>query len=37
LIRESEEGNNFALVYLNLEGVRVQVLDEPAAFGYTGG
>jgi hypothetical protein len=37
LIRESEEGNNFALVYLNLEGVRVQVLDEPAALGYTGG
>ena len=37
LIRESEEGNNFALVYLNLEGGRVQVLDEPAAFGYTGG
>jgi hypothetical protein len=37
LIRESEEGNNFALVYLNLEGGRVQVLDEPAAFGYGGG
>jgi hypothetical protein len=37
LLRESEEGNNFALVYLNLEGGRVQVLDEPAAFGYGGG
>ena len=37
LIRESEEGNNFALVYLNLEGGRVQVLDEPSAFGYGGG
>jgi L-ascorbate metabolism protein UlaG (beta-lactamase superfamily) len=37
LIRESEEGNNFALIYLSLEGGRVQVLEQPAAFGYTGG
>ena len=37
LLRESEEGNNFSLVYLNLEGGRVQVLDEPAAFGFSGG
>jgi len=37
LIRESEEGNNFALVYLNLEGGRVQVLEEPSALGYRGG
>jgi hypothetical protein len=36
LLRESEEGNNFALVYLNLEGGRVQVLEVPSAVGYRG-
>ena len=36
LLRESEEGNNFALVYLNLEGGRAQVLEVPSAVGYRG-
>jgi L-ascorbate metabolism protein UlaG (beta-lactamase superfamily) len=37
LIREAEEGNNFALIYLSLEGGRVQVLADPSPFGYSGG
>jgi L-ascorbate metabolism protein UlaG (beta-lactamase superfamily) len=34
LILESDEGDNFALVYLSLNANQVQVLEQPAPVGY---